>query len=145
MQQMTNSNLKEKRYMVVNEKTKWYGLWNNREGVYSGQVIKKSDIPAYARIVLRYNKFYEKDSKRPRFVYCFANGDAANAITMEVSTDEYITLSEGVEMSEMRCFTDDQLQRLINRVACEVGGRSEYGEHIISDFVSGYGLETEVF
>ena len=49
--------------------TKWMGLWSqNRQGFYAGQVIKKQDIPKYTRIVLRYNKFYEKDSNRPRFV-----------------------------------------------------------------------------
>ena len=127
------------------EKTNWYGLWNNREGVYSGQVIKKSDIPAYARLIIRYNKYYEKDSNKPRFVYCFASSDAEKAITIETSKDEYITLSEAEELTEMRCFTDEQLQRLINIIAVEVGGNGEYGEHIISDFVNGYGLETEVY
>ena len=128
-----------------NEKTNWQGLWSQREGVYSGQVIKKSDIPTYARLIVRYNKFYEKDSNRPRFVYCFANGDAAKAITMDISHDDYVSLSDAETMSEMRCFTDNQLQHLINRVACSAGGDGEYGEHIISDFVSGYGLDTEVY
>lgn len=131
------------------EKTKWYGLWNNREGIYSGQVIKKADIPAYSRLIIRYNKFYDKDSKKPRFVYCFANGDAAKAITLEVSKSDFIEFSEALavadEVAEMRCFTDEQLQRLINLVACAAGGECEYGEHIISDFVHGYGLETELY
>lgn len=56
--------------------TKWMGLWSQeRRGVYAGQVIKKGDIPKYTRIILRYNKFYEKDSNRPRFVYCFADSE----------------------------------------------------------------------
>lgn len=54
--------------------TKWQGLWRqDREGFYAGQVIKKDDIPEHTRIVLRYNKFYEKGGNRPRFVYCFAD------------------------------------------------------------------------
>lgn len=83
-----------------NAKTEWKGLWNNREGVYSGQVIKKSDIPDYARLIVRYNKYYDKDSNRPRFVYCFANGDAAKAITMKVDKEEYketVNLKEKAE------------------------------------------------
>ena len=131
------------------EKSKWYGLWNNREGVYSGQVINKADIPSYSRLIVRYNKFYDKDSNKPRFVYCFANGDAAKAITIEVSKSDYIEFGEAIEVaeevSEMRCFTDEQLQRLINLVACAAGGDREYGEHLISDFVHGYGLETKLF
>ena len=130
---------------MANEKTKWYGLWSQREAVYSGQVIRKADIPNHSRLIVRYNKFYEKDGNKPRFVYCFANGDAAKEITIEVSKDDYISLSDAEKMGEMRCFTDSELQRLINNVACAVGGESEYGENIISDFVSGYGLETEVY
>ena len=54
--------------------TKWQGLWRqDREGFYAGQVIKREDIPKHTRIILRYNKFYEKDGNRPRFVYCFAD------------------------------------------------------------------------
>ena len=126
------------------EKTQWLGLWRHRDGVYSGQVIKKSDIPAHARIIIRYNKYYDKDSSSPRFVYCFASGDAAKAITIECSKSEYICMSEAEELQYMRCFTDEQLQQLINLVACETGGQGEYGEHIISDYVRGYGAETEV-
>lgn len=56
--------------------TKWLGLWaQERQGFYSGQVIKKSDIPKYTRIILRYNKYYEKNGNRPRFVYCFADSE----------------------------------------------------------------------
>lgn len=56
--------------------TNWQGLWaQEREGFYAGKVIKKTDIPEYTRIVLRYNKFYEKDGNKPRFVYCFSDSD----------------------------------------------------------------------
>ena len=78
-------------------KTEWKGLWNNREGVYSGEVIKKADIPNYARLIVRYNKFYDKDSNKPRFVYCFANGDAEKAITIKTEKKEYITLLDAEE------------------------------------------------
>ena len=57
-------------------KTKWLGLWaQERDGFYAGQVIKKSDIPKYTRVVLRYNKYYKKGDKRPRFVFCFADSE----------------------------------------------------------------------
>ena len=56
--------------------TKWGGLWaQDRQGFYAGKVIKKADIPAYTRIVLRYNKFYQKDGNRPKFIYCFADSE----------------------------------------------------------------------
>ena len=58
------------------ERTKWYGLWRNRAGVYSGQVINKSDMPKRARLIIRKNKFYEADSNKPQYVYCFADAEA---------------------------------------------------------------------
>ena len=78
----------------MSEKTQWHGLWYQREGVYSGYVIKKSDIPEKARLILRYNKYYDKGSNKPRFVYCFANGDSADAITMQVEHEEYVSLED---------------------------------------------------
>ena len=78
----------------MSEKTQWQGLWYQREGVYSGYVIKKADIPEKARLILRYNKYYDKDSNKPRFVYCFANGGSADAITMQVEHEEYVSLKD---------------------------------------------------
>lgn len=86
--------------MKHNERTEWQGLWKQREGIYSGKTIQKSDIPAYAKLIVRQNKFYKADSKRPRFVYLFASGDAADAITIEKTNDEYITLTDAEEILE---------------------------------------------
>ena len=108
------------------EFTKWEGLWFNRQGVYSGRVIKKKDIPTYARLIVRFNKYYEADSGRPKFVYCFASGDAAFAITME---------REQSEDQEERLFTRDEVQTIINRVASRIGGDAEYGMHLVEDFI----------
>lgn len=127
------------------ERTKWEGLWQQREGVYSSKTIRKMDIPKYAKLIIRYNKYYEKGCNKPRFVYTFAQRESANAITLKIEKDEYITLVEAEELSNMRCFTDEQLQQLINGIACAVGGESEYGEWIIDDFVEGYGKETKVY
>ena len=109
----------------MSEYTKWEGLWQSKPSVYRGKVIAKKDIPNYARLIVRYNRFYEKDSSKPRFVYCFANGEAADSISLELvecEDDEY-------------CFTRRGLQDLINRVACAAGGDGEYGMHIVEDFV----------
>ena len=126
----------------MNDKTNWLGLWNNREGVYSGQVIKKADIPPYARLVVRYNKFYEKDSNRPRFVYCFASGDSAKAITVKKTHEEFIDMQNSPYEEDgcyytcdgERLYTESEVQAMINRCACYVGGDSEYGEHLVSDY-----------
>ena len=71
--------------------TKWLGLWKQeRQGFYAGQVIKKGDIPKYTRIVLRYNKYYEKDTNKPRFVYCFADfeGYVSKCVPIEIEEEE---------------------------------------------------------
>lgn len=81
-------------------KTEWLGLWCQREGVYSGNVLKKADIPKYAKLIVRYNKFYQKDGNRPRFVYCFASGPAANALTINIDSEEYMTFSEAQTLNE---------------------------------------------
>ena len=128
-------------------KTQWLGLWKTREGVYSGQTIKRDEIPDHAKLIVRYNKFYESDSNRPRFVYCFASGNAEKAITIEITNDEYVTLEDAEELQTRYCFTYDELQTLINRVACSAGGDGEYGEHCVGDFVDtySYGLNTYLY
>lgn len=79
--------------------TKWDGLWaQEREGFYAGRVIRKKDIPAYTRIVLRYNKFYKKGTNKPRFVYCFAD-------------------SEGYESKCVPIEYEDSLQEKVDRLA----------------------------
>ena len=96
--------------------TKWMGLWaQERQAFYAGQVIKKTDIPKYTRIVLRYNKYYEKDSNRPRFVYCFADSEGYESKCVPVEYDEesekgayqddegdYFTKGGGVKATNLR-------------------------------------------
>ena len=86
--------------------TKWLGLWSQeRAGFYAGQVIKKADIPKYTRIVLRYNKFYEKDSNRPRFVYCFADSEGY--------ADKCIQMDYEEEYAD-RLYTREEVRKIIN-------------------------------
>lgn len=108
-----------------NEKTEWMGLWNNRQGVYSGQIIKKADIPNYARLIVRFNKFYEKDGNKPRFVYCFASGDAHKAVTMD--SEEYR------EARAERVYTEEEVYRVIHGMQDYYG--LPYGNDLIEDFI----------
>lgn len=84
--------------MSMAEKTEWLGLWRQREGLYSGYTLRKEDIPKYARLIVRTNKYYKRDSGRPKYVYCFANGDAAKAITVEIEAAEYRDIQESKEI-----------------------------------------------
>lgn len=98
--------------------TKWQGLWaQERQGFYAGQVIKKTDIPAYTRIVMRYNKYYEKDSNRPRFVYCFADSEGYEnkCIQIEQEADKPYK-EDGIYYTEdgERLYTREDARAIIN-------------------------------
>lgn len=101
--------------------TKWYGLWaQERPAFYSGQVIKKADIPKFTRIVLRYNKFYEKDSKKPKFVYCFADSEGYESkcvpIELEDKADMAYKHEDGNYYTEdgERLYTREDARAIIN-------------------------------
>lgn len=126
--------------MASDEKTSWQGLWKARKSVYKSQVIRKKDIPAFARLIVRYNKFYSADSQRPRFVFCFANGKAEQAITMEREFEEGTTLCKYDEengiyytMDDERLYTRDEVQRAIN--GATRSALSGYTDNIVEDYI----------
>ena len=120
------------------KQTEWYGLWKNG-GVYSGYTMKKADIPPYSKIVLRFNKFYKKDSDRPRFQYCFANGDAAYALTVELSDEEAETIDalkariKELEEQIDDMYTYDQVNSAVRRAARD--GLNGYTDVLASDYL----------
>lgn len=120
--------------------TKWQGLWaQERQGFYAGQVIKKAEIPKFTRIVLRYNKYYEKGSNRPRFVYCFADSEGYENKCVPIEIEEGKPYKEdGVYYDEDggRLYTEDEVRAIINGTVADV----HYGVHdpydiLPSDFV----------
>lgn len=109
--------------------TKWMGLWKQeRQGFYAGQVIKKGEIPKYTRIVLRYNKFYDKDSNRPKFVYCFADSEGyeSKCVPIELEEKSYKD-DDGTYYTETgeRLYTREDARAIINGTVRDV----EYGIH----------------
>lgn len=111
--------------------TNWLGLWaQERQGFYAGQVIKKSDITDFTHIIVRYNKFYEKCSNRPRFIYCFAdsNGYEQKCVPIEKNS-KYAYYDNDAECffdeDGSRLFTRDEVRAIINGTVSDV----EYGIH----------------
>lgn len=107
--------------------TKWMGLWaQERPAFYAGQVIKKSDIPKYTRIVLRYNKYYEKDSNRPKFVYCFADSEGyeSKCVPLELSEDTDVAYKnkDGIYYTSdgERLYTEEDVREIINGTFADV-------------------------
>lgn len=117
--------------------TKWQGLWaQERQGFYAGQVIKKGDIPKYTRIVLRYNKFYEKGSNRPKFVYCFADSDGYEdkCVPIEMSEKKpYVDGGVYYTGDGERLYTEAEVYQVIHGMQSYHG--LSYGDDLISDFI----------
>ena len=109
--------------------TKWQGLWaQDRQAFYAGKVIKKSDIPKYTRLILRYNKFYEKNGNRPRFIYCFADSEGYEEKCVPVEIAEKQPYKEnGIYYTENgdRLFTREDTREIINGTVSDI----EYGIH----------------
>ena len=125
----------------MSEKTNWQGLWKQRDAIYSSYVLKKSDIPKYSKLIVRYNKYYEKDSTKPMFVFCFANGDSVKAITMETTEEEFLTIQEMKERIEEleeqieEMYTREQVEE-VKRGACIDGQNGYYpGDLLIEDYI----------
>ena len=103
--------------------SKWLGLWaQKRQGIYAGSVIKKADIPAYTRVVLRYNKYYEKGGNRPRFVYCFADSKGYEDKCIPVQAEK-----------GTRLYTEEEVYKVIHGMQIYYG--LPYGEDLIEDFI----------
>lgn len=123
------------------ERTEWEGLWCQKTGIYAGKTIKKADIPAYSRLIIKVNRYYKKDTNRPKFVFCFANADAEHAITMTKTTETLQTEKELRErIAELEeqiesMYTYDQVQYAINKAA-EDGARGYgWGDNLVSDYL----------
>lgn len=117
--------------------TKWLGLWaQERQGFYAGQVIKKSDIPKHTRLVLRYNKFYEKDGNRPRFVYCFADSEGYESKCVPIELEEgapYKKDGDYYTEDGERLYTEFEVYQVIHGMQIDHG--LSYGDDLISDFI----------
>lgn len=72
----------------VNAKSKWLGLWDCGNGVHISSTLRKHEIPPHAKLVVKENEYYNAGTNRPKFVYCFAAGDEADAISLDVEYKE---------------------------------------------------------
>lgn len=121
-------------------KTKWLGLWaQERAGLYAGQVIKKSDIPKYTRVVLRYNKYYKKGDKRPRFVFCFADSEGYKETCIPIEIEEGRPYKEDgkyyTEQGE-RLYTEEDARAIIcGTMQAYASGYHDPGDVLTTDFV----------
>ena len=118
---------------IDGKQTKWEGLWWHPEyNGFSSAVLDLSDLRKFkgrVRLYVRKNKFFNGgENGRPNYNFTLKDSDADVFHILEVEEDE-----EPGEKT--RSFTYDELQALINRVACDVGGESSYGEYLVTDYI----------
>ena len=116
--------------------TKWLGLWEQEaKGLYAGQTVKKADIPNHTRILLKNNKYYKKGTKRPKFVYCFADSEGYEEMCAPLDVDERPYKEDGVYYTENgeQLYTYDEVQYAINRATDDA--RDGYTDNLVSDYL----------
>lgn len=90
-------------------KTNWEGLWQSKTAVYRSKPLTQAQIkelPKKSRLIVRYNKFHtNNDGTTPKFVFCFADAQDADAITLDFIEQEkeetqlYVPLDLAIEIA----------------------------------------------
>lgn len=116
------------------KQTKWEGIWWHPE--YNGfssaaiNLSKLKQFKGYVRLYVRKNKYYcGGTNNRPNYMFCIKDSNSPTFHDIDIKDDETTLLED------MYCFTHEQLQQLIDRVACSVGGDSEYGMNVVGDYI----------
>lgn len=118
---------------IEKKMTSWEGLWWHPEcrSFYSKpfdlESLKK--FKGNVRIFVKKNKYFNNGKNgRPNYLFSIQSLNADGILQSEAE-------ETGQEDAESR-FTYDEVQEIINKVACEIGGRGLYGKYRVSDFVS---------
>ena len=91
-------------------KTNWEGLWQSKTAVYRSKPLTQAQIkelPKKSRLIVRYNKFHtNNDGATPKFVFCFADAEDADAIALDFIEQEkeetqlYVPLEIAIEIAK---------------------------------------------
>ena len=128
------------------KRTKWQGLWYHPESYsYTSATLNLADIKSFkgnVRIIVKKNKFYEKDSNKPNYVFMLVDSDSEKYSLWEVEDDEdnedrpYREEGNFYTGEGKRLYTEKEAQRAINMAVCDaVGHDGYYGEFLVSDYV----------
>lgn len=117
---------------IDGKRTSWQGLWWHPEyNGFSSACLNLSDLRKFkgnVRLYVRKNKFFNNgENGRPNYVFCLKDAESETFYELDVEEEK------GEEEKGVR-FTYEELQSIINRVACYVGGEGEYGEHLVTDY-----------
>lgn len=117
------------------EYSDYYGMWFHPDkNYYSSQAINLSVLKKFKGAVRFYifqNRFYENGvNGRPKYQLLIADCKSDNVREFKFHKPD----DECEEVETERLYTYDEVQTMINRCACEVGGDREYGEHLVEDY-----------
>lgn len=120
---------------IEGKQTKWEGLWWHPENnSFFSASLSLADIRKFkgnVRLYVRKNKYFNGgENGRPNYLFCFKDSQSDNARELNIEGND--------ETEKKASFTYDEMQDLINRVACCAGGESEYNEWLVSDFTDKY-------
>lgn len=133
---------------IEGKTTNWMGLWWHPEtNSFSSGAISLSELRKFkgqVRLYMRKNKYYNKgENGRPNYNFCLkdANAEVFHSFEVEddVTRENTATYDEatGEWQTEQgnRLYTEDEVQNIINRCACYIGGDGEYGNHLVGDYI----------
>lgn len=106
-------------------KTKWQGLWKQKEALYISETIRREDIPENAKLIVRYNKYYQKDSSKPNFVYRFVEDEVpvtkgTNSNKKEINPEKLTVEIEKMKKQINNMYTKEDVERIVNSVLQEI-------------------------
>lgn len=97
--------------MFDSKKTNWEGLWYQPDmHIYTSRCFTLADLRKFKgniKILVRKNKFFEKDSRRPNYQFCICDSRAEKvqsfqvmkAISEAFENEAYIRLDDAVEVA----------------------------------------------
>jgi len=114
---------------IEGKQTAWCGLWWHPEyNGFSSEVLSLADLRKFkgkVRLYVRKNRMYE-GGKNGRPNYCFTLRDANAEVFNALEVEDY---------EDKKLFSRKELQDLINKVACYVGGECWFNECLVKDYV----------
>lgn len=101
------------------KRTKWQGLWYHPESYsFSSTTLSLADIKKFkgkVRLIVKKNKFFEKDSSKPNYVFMLVDSNNEKYSPWEVENEEKV-------------YTEEELTSIIRGVIsdCESGNCDEH-------------------
>lgn len=134
------------------KRSKWFGLWNNDEKHYMvSQPIKIDDLKDFTesdnfRLILKKNKYYEKNTNRPYYNFAIGNcyASANNQITSKDMQyddldDELSEMSEYeirdyiLEKYDIKLFTYEEVREVMREANYD--GTQHITDIILEDYI----------